>query len=239
MSPTPNLQDLVKSVRDEVPDNDPLGQLTKAAELSAELSSLGDRLLDHFVFQCRQAGMSWAELSAALGVSKQAAHKRFTGTTPNFQRYTVKARDVIQGSINQARSLGHDTVGTEHLLVAIFTPADSLAAIALNRLGVRQQDVLERLLAREPGEPDQPTGPIPFDDEAKGVLRSAVDEAINLGHNYIGTEHLLLALARQPGYASAQILGALGQDVESVQSTLLEELERFTHERANLQHLAE
>jgi ATP-dependent Clp protease ATP-binding subunit ClpA len=239
MSPTPNLQDLVKSVRDEVPDDDPLGQLTKAAELSAELSSLGDRLLDHFVFQCRQAGMSWAELSAALGVSKQAAHKRFTGTTPNFQRYTVKARDVIQGSINQARSLGHDTVGTEHLLVAIFTPADSLAAIALNRLGVRQEDVLERLLAHRPSKPEQPTGPIPFADGAKGVLRSAVDEAINLGHNYIGTEHLLLALAREPGYASAQILSALGQDVESVQSTLLEELERFMQERAKLQHRTE
>jgi ATP-dependent Clp protease ATP-binding subunit ClpA len=239
MSPTPNLQDLVKSVRDEVPDDDPLGQLTKAAELSAELSSLGDRLLDHFVFQCRQAGMSWAELSAALGVSKQAAHKRFTGTTPNFQRYTVKAREVIQGSINQARSLGHDTVGTEHLLVAIFTPADSLAAIALNRLGVRQEDVLERLLARKPSEPEQPTGPIPFDDNAKGVLRSAVDEAINLDHNYIGTEHLLLALYGRPDYASAHILGALGQNSESVRSTLLDELERVMHERAKLQHRAE
>jgi ATP-dependent Clp protease ATP-binding subunit ClpA len=234
MSPTPNLQDLVQSVRTEVSDNDPLGQLSKAAELSGELSELGDRLLDHFVLQCRQAGMSWAEVSAALGVSKQAAHKRFTGATPNFQRFTVKAREVVQGSIHQARTLGHDTVGTEHLLVAMFTPADSLAAIALSRLGVREQDVLEHILEHKPRRPEQPTGPIPFDDNAKGVLRSAVDEAINLDHNYIGTEHLLLALYSQPDYASAQILGALGQNSESVRSTLLDELQRFMHERAKL-----
>ena len=239
MSPSPNLQDLVKTVRDEVADTDPLGQLSKAAELSAELNTLGDRLLDHFVFQCRQAGMSWADLSAALGVSKQAAHKRFTGTTPNFQRFTVKARDVVQGSVNQARSLGHDTVGSEHLLAAMFTPADSLAALALNRLGVRQEDVLSRLLERKPSRPEQPTGAIPFDAQAKEVLRVAVDEALDLNHNYIGTEHLLLALYRQPDYASAHILSALGQSSESVRSTLLEELQRFMQERAKLQAQAE
>ena len=72
MTPTPNLQDLVQSVRAEVADDDPLGQLSKAAEYSTNLNTLGDRLLDHFVSQCRQAGMSWAELSGALGVSKAA-----------------------------------------------------------------------------------------------------------------------------------------------------------------------
>ena len=239
MSPTPNLQDLVKAVRDEVADGDPLGQLARAAELSAELNTLGDRLLDHFVFQCRQAGMSWADLSAALGVSKQAAHKRFTGTTPNFQRFTVKARDAVQGSVDRARSLGHDTVGTEHLLVAMFTSTDSLAVIALGRLGVRQEDVLERLLEIEPSRPEQPTGAIPFDAQAKEALRGAVDEAINLGHNYVGTEHLLLALHGRPDYTSAHILGALGQNSESVRSALLEELQRFMQERAKLRAQAE
>ena len=238
MSPTPELQDLIQSVRDEAADGDLLAQLAKASEYAGDLNQLGDRLLDHFVQECRVAGISWAELSTALGVSKQAAHKRFTGT-PNFQRFTVKARDVVQGSISQARTLGHDTVGTEHLLVAMFTPADSLAALALGRLGVREQDVLEHILEHKPRRPEQPTGPIPFGDNAKGVLRSAVDEAINLDHNYIGTEHLLLALYGQPDYASAHILGALGQTSESVRSTLLDELQSFVHERAKLQAQAE
>jgi len=233
MTPTPNLQDLVQTVRDEVPDADPIGQLGKAAELSGSLSTLGDRLLDHFVFQCRQAGMSWAEVSAALGVSKQAAHKRFTGTVPNFGRFTDKARAVIQGSINQARALGHTAVGTEHLLLAVFEPADSLASIALNRLGVHRDAVLDLLLVRNPGLPELPTGAIPFNQQAKDAMRSALDAAVGLDHNYIGTEHLLLGLFGEPGYASAAILAELGQEEDAVRSALMDELQNFVRERAN------
>ena len=235
MTPTPNLQDLVKSVRDEVSDADPIGQLARAAELSASLSTLGDRLLDHFVFQCRQAGMSWTEVSAALGVSKQAAHKRFTGGTPTFQRFTVKARAVVQGSTDQARALGHATVGTEHLLLASFEPSDSLAAIALNRLGVRRDAVLDLLLRRTPGQSEQPTGAIPFSRHAKDSLRYALDEALDLNHNYIGTEHLLLGLFGEPAFGSAAILTELGQDKETVRGTLMEEFQAIVRDRANQQ----
>ena len=234
MSPTPNLQDLVKTVRDEVAGTDPLGQLRRAAELSVELSALGDQLLDHFVFQCRQSGMSWTEISTALGVSKQAAHKRFTGSAPSFERFTDKARTVVLGAVEQARALGHDFVGTEHLLLSVFDPADSLAALALKRLEVQRDAVLELVLRRTPGKPEQPTGMIPFDDHAKDVLRGAVDEALNLGHNYIGTEHLLLSLFAKPGYASAVVLTELGQDKEAVRSTLLDLLQEFIRERARL-----
>ena len=235
MTPTPNLQDLVKTVRDEAANNDPLGQLRVAAELSVDLSTLGDQLLDHFVSQCRQSGMSWAEISTALGVSKQAAHKRFTGSVPRFERFTDKARTVVLGAVEQARALGHASVGTEHLLLAIFEPADSLAALALKRLDVRRDAVLELVLRRSPGKPEQPTGMIPFDDHAKDVLRGAVDEALNLAHNYIGTEHLLLALLGKPEYASAAVLAELGQDSKAVRDTLLDLLQEFIRERARLQ----
>ena len=234
MSPTPNLQDLVQSVRDEVADSDPLGQLTKAAELSGDLTALGDRLLDHFVFECRKAGLSWAELSGALGVSKQAAHKRFTGSTPDFSRFTDKARKVVQASIEQARHLGHDTVDTEHLLLAIFEPADSLAAIALSQLGVAHDAVLDKVIERKPVSPVYPTGAIPFSTQAKDALRGALDAALDLNHNYIGTEHLLLGLYHEPEFGSAEILTALGQDKESVRTAVLEGLERFIRERAKL-----
>ncbi|MBR7828941.1 hypothetical protein KDK95_21705 [Actinospica sp. MGRD01-02] len=232
MTPTPNLQDLVKSVRDEVPDDDPLGQLTKAAEYSAELNTLGDRLLDHFVFQCRQAGMSWAELSGALGVSKQAAHKRFNTGGPNLNRFTKKAQAVAQGSIDQARALGHATSGTEHLLLALFEPEDSLAALALRQLGVSREAVLERVLARTPGQPEPTVGAIPRSAHAKEAMRGALDEALDLGHNYVGTEHLLLGIYRDPAYGAAQILTGLGQNPEAVRATLLEGLKRIIRERA-------
>jgi len=232
MSPTPNLQDLIQSVRADVADGDPVAQLARAAEYAADLSRLGDRLLDHFVFQCRQAGMSWAELSAALGVSKQAAHKRFTDLAPTFQRFTVKARSVVQGATDQARALGHRTIGTEHLLLASFEPADSLAALTLARLGLSREAVAAEVERRTPRGETDASGAIPFDQKAKDALRGALDEALELGHNYIGTEHLLLGLQRDEGFTSAQILVALDAPRDVVRSTLLERLSEIVAERA-------
>ncbi|HWG25329.1 Clp protease N-terminal domain-containing protein [Actinospica sp.] len=234
MTSTPNLQDLVKSVREQVPDNDPLGQLTKAAEYSTDLNALGDRLLDHFVFQCRQAGMSWTELSGALGVSKQAAHKRFN-TAPNFQRLTVKAQAVMQGSTSEARALGHATSGTEHLLLALFEPSDSVAAVTLANLGVSREAVREQILARDPGQPEGPTAAIQASPHAKTALRGSLDEALALGHNYIGTEHMLLSLYNDPEYTSAKILTELGQNPTALHGALLEELDRVMREKASPQ----
>ena len=238
MTPTPNLQDLVQSVRAEVPDADPLGQLTKAAEYSSNLSSLGDRLLDHFVFQCRQAGMSWAELSGALGVSKQAAHKRFNSWMPNFNRFTDKAQKVGQSAIDTARGLGHTAIGTEHILLALFEPEDSIAALTLRDLGVRHDAVLEQLLQRQPADPQQPEGAIPFTPLAKAALRAALDESLDLNHNYVGTEHLLLGVYRDPASGAAGILDGLGQTKQAVRSTLLAHIDRVIRERAAVRNVA-
>jgi hypothetical protein len=232
MSPTPNLNDLVQSVRDEVADGDPVAQLAKAGEYASDLNQLGDRLLDHFVSQCRQAGMSWAELSGALGVSKQAAHKRFTGLAPTFQRFTVKARAAVQSATDQARALGHPNIGTGHLLVALFEPADSVAALTLSRLGLQREAVAEELLRRRPRGQTEPQGATPFTTHAKESLRGALEEAIELGHNYIGTEHLLLGLQRESDYTSAEILGTLGAQRDAVRREVLDELRRCMAEKA-------
>lgn len=234
MSPTPNLQDLIQSVRNETAGADPLTQLAKAAEYAADLSGLGDQLLDHFVFQGRQAGMSWADLSTALGVSKQAVHKRFTASTPNFHRFTDKAQFSVQGSIDLARSLGHRTIGTEHVLVALFEPNDSVAAIALADAGLNREATLEKLLARKPRTDDVGPGPIPFTANGKDAMRGALDEALDLNHNYIGTEHLLLGVIREPNYTSMQILTEFGVQKDALRSTMLELLERIMRERAAL-----
>jgi hypothetical protein len=231
MTPTPDLQHLVQSVRDEVPDSDPLGQLARAAEYSTSLNTLGDQLLDHFVLQCREAGMSWAELSGALGVSKQAAHKRFNNPSPNFSRFTPKAQAVAQAAVRAAQQLGHTTIGTEHILLALFDPEDSLAAIGLRKLGVRREDVHERLLQRKPAGSHETQGSIPFTPHAKEALRGALDEALDLNHNYIGTEHLLLGVNRDPEFGAAQILCTLGQSQEAIRATLLETLDEIVRGR--------
>jgi len=232
MTSTPTLQDLIDTVRASAPDEDPAAQLARAAEVAGGLSRLGDRLLDHFVFQCRRAGMSWAELSASLGVSKQAAHKRFTGATPAFQRFTVKAQQVIKDAIEQARALGHPAVGTEHLLLALFEPADSLAALGLARLQVRREQVYEHVVAAKPAGAEPVEGAIPFTAETKAAMRGAVDEALDLNHNYFGTEHLLLALHRDESTEAARILTELNVDREALRATLLAEIDRVARARA-------
>lgn len=234
MTPTPTLQDLIDTVRASVPDEDPSAQLAKAAEVAGGLSQLGDRLLDHFVFQCRQAGMSWAELSASLGVSKQAAHKRFTGVAPTLQRYTVKAQQVVQGSIEQARALRHAAVGTEHLLLALFEPVDSLAALALAGLQVSRDQVYEHVVAAQPQADEPIEGAIPFTAKTKAAMRGALDEALDLNHNYIGTEHLLLALQRDESAEAAKILARLNVDRQKLRTALLAELDRIVRARATI-----
>ena len=239
MSPTPELQDLIQSVRDESAGGNLLAQLTKASEYAGSLNDLGDRLLDHFVQECRAAGISWAELSTALGVSKQAAHKRFTGAGAGsavgsgaFQRFTDRARLVVVEAQEQARGLGHPNIEPEHLLLALFAPERSIGAVALARLNVTYDQVREQIVARTPRTDDARVGHIPFGESAKAVLKAALEEALALGHNYIGTEHLLLALHREESGAAAQILTELGADDAAVRTAVAAELLEYVRAKA-------
>jgi Clp amino terminal domain, pathogenicity island component len=238
MSPTPEIQDLIQSVRAEAAEGDLLAQLAKASEYAGNLNQLGDRLLDHFVQECRAAGISWAELSTALGVSKQAAHKRFTGagtppgSAPMFQRFTDRARLVVLEAQEQARSLGHPGIEPEHLLLALFKPEKSIGAHALARLNVTYDQVLEQVLARTPRTDDARVGHIPFGESAKVLLKATLDEALGLGHNYVGTEHLLLAVHHEESEAAARILTGLGADDAAVRAAVTAQLEEYMRVRA-------
>jgi hypothetical protein len=229
MSPTPELQDLIRSVREEAADGDLLAQVAKASEYAGNLSQLGDRLLDHFVQEGRAAGVSWAELSTALGVTKQAAHKRFTGggTAPMFQRFTDRARKVVVEAQEQARNLGHQDIESVHLLLALFRQPEGIAALALARLDVTYDQVLEQVLARTPRTEDVKVGHIPFTEDAKTLLKAALDEALGLGHNYIGTEHLLLAAHYEDSKPAGRILTGLGADDEAVRAAVTALLEEY------------
>jgi cyanate lyase len=219
----PNLEVLITSVREEAADGDPLAQLTKASEYAGGLAKLGDLLLDHFVNECRKAGLSWAELSSALGVSKQAAHKRFTGSGPMFQRFTDRARKIIVNAEEQARGLGHANVEPEHVLLALAQAQEGLATQALAQLGVTYDQLLEKVVEHTPRNADAALpSKIPFSGRSKNLLQATLEEALGLGHNYIGTEHMVLALHRDEASSAARFLTDLGADSEALHRTVEE-----------------
>lgn len=234
MTPAPTLQELIEAVRADAPGPDPLLQLTQASTLVGQLEEVSDAVLGHFVDQCRRAGHSWTHISEALGVSRQAAHKRFTGPgpagAPNWERFTPRARAALQGAAEEAAALGHGFVGTEHLLLALFSPPEALAAHVLAEAGITHEACRAEVrdLIGEVSIPPGPAGERPYTARALEVLRGAVEEALALGHNYIGTEHLLLALFRDPSSAAARALARLGATREDVVARVTTRLSAIT-----------
>jgi len=134
-----------------------------------------------------------------------------------FERFTERARQVVVLAQDEARALGHRYIGTEHLLLGLLREEEGLAARALASLNVTIEEVrakVERIVGR--GEGDAETGQIPFTPRAKKTLELALRESQALGHDYIGTEHILLGLARQDDGVAGQILSALGVDVDTI-----------------------
>src|SRR5882672_11123453 len=134
MTPGPSLQALIAAVRADAAADDDLEQLAMASRTVAELEEVADATLGHFVDQCRHNGRSWSEISKALGVTKQAAHKRFAA--PTLERFTPRARAAVRAAADDARSLGQGFIGTEHLLLGLLAPAEGVAAQVLDEAGI-------------------------------------------------------------------------------------------------------
>jgi hypothetical protein len=208
MAPAPQLPELIATVDGDSTSGAPLDRLATASTIAAELAETSDALVGHFVEQCRSAGHTWAEISDALGVSKQAAHKRFSAVPANLGRYTNRARDTLTASIDAARGLGHAFVGTEHILLGLFPPG-GIAATLLAESGLTEATVATAVLARTPRGAAGPAQPA-FTPRAAQVFSHALTEALTMGHNYIGTEHLVLGLFHDPEGVAAQILAEAG-----------------------------
>ncbi|HHT68833.1 MAG TPA: ATP-dependent Clp protease ATP-binding subunit [Firmicutes bacterium] len=141
-----------------------------------------------------------------------------------FGRFTERAQRVIVLSQEEARRLGHNVVGTEHILLGLIAEGEDVAARSLLSLGISIDQVrgeVERIIGRG-GQPTQ--GQIGFTPRSKRVLELAFDEARRLGHTYIGTEHLLLGLIREGEGVAAQVLHNLGADLEKVRSQVTSQL---------------
>jgi ATP-dependent Clp protease ATP-binding subunit ClpA len=138
-----------------------------------------------------------------------------------FERFTDRARRVVVLAQEDAREFKHNYIGSEHLLLGLVHEGEGVAAQALDSLGVSLTAVrsqLEEIIGH--GQSDHP-GHIPFAPRAKKVLELSLREALQLGHNYIGTEHLLLALVREGEGIGAQILGNLGADLQQTRDRVI------------------
>ena len=218
MTPGPDLQQLIDTIREDAGSDDVLDQLGTASSTISELTSTTDAALGYFVDRARSAGKSWVEISSVLGVSKQAAHKRFAISLTNkqaYEHYTPRARSVVDAASQVARGLNHSYVGTEHLLLAFFTQPESLATKVLIDNGVTEQAVSQAVNAAVPAgttPPGENEGEVGFTRRALHVLQSATAEALALGHNYIGTEHILLAFYHDSPGVATNVLHELGLD---------------------------
>ena len=231
MTPAPTLQELIETVERDAHSAEPLDLLTTASSTVARLEEVGDAVLGHFVDRCRRHGHSWTEISGALGVTKQAAHKRFSFPAPTLERVTDRARRAIDAATEAARALGHNYVGTEHVLLGLFAEPEGLAARALAEAGVDRAAVEAKVLEIVPrgGEPllENP----PYTPRASLALQAALGEALRLFHNYIGTEHILLALMRDQDGLAARALGELGVSTEGTRSRLVEMVNTMAEQR--------
>jgi ATP-dependent Clp protease ATP-binding subunit ClpC len=151
---------------------------------------------------------------------------------PVFERFTDRARRVVVLAQEEARLLGHDYIGTEHLLLGLLRESDGVAGRTLDALGISLPAVrarVEEIIGRS-SEP-LPGGQMPFTPRAKKVLELSLREAINLGHNYIGTEHLLLGLIREGEGVAPQVLVGMGAELTAVRRmvvTIVEGIEGGT-----------
>lgn len=211
---------------------DALEQLTDAVLAAEHLGEVADHLIGHFVDQARRSGASWTDIGTSMGVTKQAAQKRFvpkadaTGIDPNegFARFTPRARTAVVTAQTAARDAENIEIGPEHLILGLLGDTESLAIAILAAQGVEPDQI--RAAITLPAATGHTLELVPFNGPAKKVLELTFREALRLGHNYIGTEHILLALLESEDGDGP--LHGLGVDKDRTTATLVELLASIT-----------
>ncbi|MFF3920095.1 Clp protease N-terminal domain-containing protein [Streptomyces sp. NPDC001852] len=218
-----NLADLIARLDEERPDADDLARISEAQLRALTLSDLGDQLVDHYVGKARQAGASWSEIGDAIGVSKQAAQQRHAPAP--FERFTDLNRHSIVLAQEAARTHKHDLIGTEHILLGLLGEARGLAyevLMAKTESEQRIRDAIEE--AMPPAGKKALRGHIAFRSESKEAIQQALRASANLGHDWVGTEHMLLGLIRVKESTAAQILRNLGFTSDELHETVKTEV---------------
>lgn len=215
--PGPRLEELIDAI--ERVRSDPLLQLSDAAVVAYQLGETADSLMGHFIDQARRAGESWTDIGASMGVTKQAAQKRFvpkmpaTGSNlelePTFTRFTPKARNVVVAAHAAAHAAGNIEVDTAHLILGLLAEPDAIAAKALLAEGTSLELVQEAASKVLPAPATETPELLTYATSAREALQLTLSEALRLNHNYVGTEHILLALLEREN-AQPGVLHGLG-----------------------------
>ncbi|WP_329282218.1 Clp protease N-terminal domain-containing protein [Streptomyces sp. NBC_00691] len=227
------LDELIEAIKKVHPDA--LDQLSDAVIAADHLGEVADHLIGHFVDQARRSGASWTDIGRSMGVTRQAAQKRFVPKDPDaekmdasagFGRFTPRARNVVVSSQNEARSAGNDEISPAHLTLGLLAEPEGLAALWITSRGVTVDEVRETVTATLPPPAAEMPALVPFDTAAKKVLELTFREALRLGHNYVGTEHILLALLEHED--GTGVLTGLGLDKSTAERQIAETIASAT-----------
>ena len=211
------LDNLIAYVKTLHPEGGPLENVSDAFAVSEQLDQQSDALIGYFVDQARRSGLSWSQIGGAMGVSKQAAQKRFVPGQESillreigagavdrkpFSRFTDRAVRVLFAAghlaAGQAPGGDHPPIGATQLAAALLSEPEGLAAKAIGRAGLTPGQVYAALgtgvAPQLPNTDKAALRELTFDDSAKATFREALKWALRMSHNYIGTEHLLLGV---------------------------------------------
>ncbi|WP_344568407.1 Clp protease N-terminal domain-containing protein [Streptomyces axinellae] len=227
---TIRLDDLIDAIKKV--HTDALEQLTDAVLAADHLGEVADHLIGHFVDQARRSGAPWTQIGESMGVTRQAAQKRFvtkdSGEAPDldprqgFSRFTERARNAVTASQNEARTAGNDQIRPAHLTLGLLSEPEAIAARAVRAQGVSLEEVRRAATAALPSPVEPVPDLVPYDAGSRKVLELTFREALRLGHNYVGTEHILLALLEFEDGTGP--LSALGIDKATAETFVAEAL---------------
>lgn len=223
-----SLDNLIAFVEALHANGDPLLHLSDAITVSNRVQSQADALIGYFVDQARRSGASWTQIGESMGVTKQAAQKRFVGRSTEWledafhassrplERFAPRTRNVLAAS---RRLPSSGEIEPRHLVAALLGEPDSVATTVIHEAGVTDAALAEAMgvpldaiaQAFVPASSDR-AGTATFGTGAKRLIAHALDVALHYGHNYIGTEHLLLSAASEG--PTVEPLAALGLDAD-------------------------
>ncbi|MFD6359382.1 Clp protease N-terminal domain-containing protein [Streptomyces roseolus] len=221
------LDELIEAIKKVHPDT--LDQLSGAVIAADYLGEVADHLIGHFVDQARRSGASWTDIGRSMGVTRQAAQKRFVPKDPDaekmdpnagFARFTPRARAVVVAAQNEAIAARNAETVPGHLALGLLAEPEGLAALWITSQGVTAEQLREAVTPTLPPAVEEVPSLLPYDAAAKKVLELTFREALRLGHNYVGTEHILLALLEHED--GAGVLSGLGLEKAAAERQISE-----------------
>ncbi|MFJ9131531.1 Clp protease N-terminal domain-containing protein [Streptomyces sp. NPDC102256] len=229
------LDDLIDAIKKV--HSDALDQLQDAVIAADHLGDVADHLIGHFVDQARRSGASWTDIGKSMGVTRQAAQKRFVpkaevdlDPSQGFGRYTERARKVVMAAHEASKAAGNAEGLPEHLVLGLLSEPDAFAARAITAQGVSLDTVREAATAALPPAADEIPELVPYGPAAKKVLELTFREALRLGHNYVGTEHILLALLEFEN--GTGVLSGVGVDKAAAEAHIVALLDEIVRQQA-------